>query len=264
MELTAKEQKAREMVCLPLDGLKSLGEIQARVEELSPVVGLFKIGKETFTRFGPPAVKLVQQYRANVFLDLKYHDIPKTVEGAADAATQLGVYMFNVHASGGKAMLEAAVQGAAKSLFHYDKPMPKIVGVTVLTSIDEDILNNQLRVPGTVEEQVLNLAQLCQGAGLDGIVCSAADLGFLKGKLPPDFMKVTPGVEGPRTKAHGSDQKRVATPGYTVQNGSSILVVGRAITDPRTKEQKDAGLVVTPDMRVQAGYEILQDMAPYL
>lgn len=252
MNLTKKEQQARKMVCLPLDGLATMDDVIARVEELSPVVGLFKIGKETYTRFGPKAVETVQDFGANVFLDLKYHDIPNTVKGAADAATQLGVYMFNVHASGGLEMMEAAVEGATNGAEKYGTEIPKITAVTVLTSIDRDILYKQLRVPGRVEKQVLNYAKLANKAGLDGIVCSAADLYEVRDKLPDNFMYVTPGIKGPNTPA-GSDQKRVFTPGNAVLDGSSILVIGRAITGHETSKE-----------RVQAGYEVLEDMAKYL
>jgi orotate phosphoribosyltransferase len=249
IELTEKEKAAREIVCLPLDGLATIEEVKARVKELSPVVGLFKIGKETFTRFGPEIVKIVQDNGANVFLDLKYHDIPNTVKGAADAASKLGVYMFNIHASGGLEMMQAAVEGAREGAMKYGTKIPKITAVTVLTSIDNDILNYQLNVPGALPDQVLKLAQLSQQAGLDGIVCSAADLQAIKNKLPENFMFVTPGIKGPNTPA-GADQKRVFTPGNAVQDGSSILVIGRAITGHDTSEQ-----------RVKAAHEVLQDMA---
>ncbi len=222
------------------------------VEELSPVVGLFKIGKESYTRFGPASVELVQTYGANVFLDLKYHDIPNTVKGAADAATQLGVYMFNVHASGCIEMMRAAVDGAQNASHKYQKPMPKIIGVTLLTSIDEQMLHEQLHINESLQNHVLHYAKLSQTAGLDGIVCSAADLSAIRTSLPPQFMYVTPGIQGPNTPA-GSDQKRVFTPGNAIKDGSTILVVGRAITAPKT-----------PEARLQAGYEILQDMARYL
>ena len=198
MHLTKKEQLARQMVCLPLDGLSTLLEVKARIEELSPVVGMFKIGKETYTRFGPEAISLVHSCGAEVFLDLKYHDIPNTVNGAADAATQLGVFMFNVHASGGKEMMLAAREGAIAAAKKYNKRLPKIIAVTVLTSLDKNILNNQLNVPGEVEKQVLSLASLANEAGMDGIVCSAADLNAVKSELPKDFMYVTPGIKGPR------------------------------------------------------------------
>jgi len=249
IELTEKEKLAREMVCLPLDGLNTIEEVKARVEELSPMVGLFKIGKETFTRFGPEVVKLVQDSGSNVFLDLKYHDIPNTVRGAADAASKLGVYMFNIHASGGLEMMQAAVEGAKEGAAKYGTKVPKIVGVTVLTSIDNDILNSQLSVPGSLPDQVLKLAQLSRLADLDGVVCSAADLYAIKDGLPGDFMFVTPGIKGPNTPA-GLDQKRVFTPGNAVQDGSSILVIGRAITGQETSEK-----------RISAAHEVLQDMA---
>jgi len=252
MELTEKEQQARKRVCLPLDGLETLHEVKCRVEELNPVVGLFKIGKETYTRFGPESIQLVHNYSADVFLDLKYHDIPNTVKGAANAATQLGVYMFNIHTSGGSEMMKAAVEGSIEGATKYGVKIPRIVGVTILTSIDEKIMNEELKVSGSVEDQVLNLAQLSNKAGLDGIVCSAADLYRIKDRLPDNFMYVTPGIKGPKTSA-GADQKRVFTPGNAIKSGSDILVVGRSITGQET-----------PEERLKAGYEILQDMAEYV
>jgi len=252
MRLTEKEKLARDKVCLPLDGLETLDDVQERLEELCEVVGLYKVGKESFTRFGPEVVHLIHDYDADVFLDLKYHDIPKTVKGAAKAATELGIYMFNVHASGGLEMMQDAVQGAREGAEEYGVRKPKIIGVTVLTSQDQDVLNNQLRIPGEVNDQVLNLAQLTNKAGLDGIVCSAADISAIKDRLPNKFMYVTPGIKGPNTPA-GSDQKRVSTPGNAVQDDSSILVIGRAITRQKTAEE-----------RLEAGYEVLKDMAKYM
>jgi orotidine-5'-phosphate decarboxylase len=252
INLTEKEKIARSKVCLPLDGLNTIEELKERVEELSPVVGLFKIGKESFTRFGPAAVQAVKEKGGEVFLDLKYHDIPNTVKGAASAATEIGVYMFNVHASGGSAMMKAALDGANETATKLGIKRPKVIAVTILTSIDQKILNEELKVNGIVEEQVLNLAQLTQKAGLDGVVCSAADLYAIKDKLPSGFMFVTPGIAGVNTPA-GADQKRVFTPGNAIQDGSTILVVGRAITAPKTKEE-----------RLKAGLEILQNMSKYL
>ena len=247
-ELSTKERAAREMVCLPLDGLHSLGEVKRMVEELSPFVGLFKVGKESFTRLGPSVVELVQGQGAGVFLDLKYHDIPNTVKGAARAATELGAAIFNVHASGGSAMMVAARQGVEEANPPEGK-RPKVIAVTVLTSIDEEILNSECGVPGAVEDQVLHLAKLTEGAGLDGIVCSAADMHALKGRLNPSFLFVTPGIKGTTTPA-GEDQKRVLSPGRAVAAGSSLLVVGRAITG-------------APD-RPKAAMEVLQDIANVL
>ena len=243
-ELTGKEKIARKKVCLPLDGLSTIEEVRAMVEELSPVVGLFKIGKELCTRFGPEVVKLVKSCGCDVFRDLKYHDIPNTVKGAARAATELGVFVFNVHASGGLEMMRAAREGVGSS----DK-RPLITAVTVLTSIDKGIMNNELNISGKVEEQVLRLAKLAEKAEMDGIVCSAADLFLVKDRMPEDFIYVTPGIKGTSTPA-GADQKRVFSPGNAVRAGSSILVIGRAITN-------------APD-RVKAGLEVLEDMAEAL
>ena len=252
VKLSEKEKIARSRVCLPLDGLNTLKELKDRVEELSPVVGLFKIGKESFTRFGPESIRAVKEKGGEVFLDLKYHDIPNTVKGAASAATEWGVYMFNVHASGGSEMMKAALAGATETATKLGVERPKVIAVTILTSIDRNTMNMELKVSGSVEEHVLHLAQLTQKAGLDGIVCSAADLYSIKDKLPKDFMFVTPGIAGVNTPA-GADQKRVFTPGNAIKDGSTILVVGRAITAPKTKEE-----------RLAAGYEILRDMAKNL
>lgn len=247
-DLSVKQQRAREMVCLPLDGLHSLDAVRGRVEELSPFVGLFKVGKETFTRFGPDIVALVNGYGAGVFLDLKYHDIPSTVKGAARAAAELGVFMFNVHASGGLTMMKVAMEGVEEADVGIEE-RPKVVAVTVLTSIDQEILNLECGILGSVEDLVVRLAELTAKAGLDGIVCSAADLSALKDFLPPGFMFVTPGIKGTSTDA-GADQRRVLTPGAAVEAGSTLLVVGRAIT-----EAKD---------RIAAAREVLDDIAGVL
>lgn len=249
MPLSEQEQIARSKICLPLDHFDTLDEVKTCLHELSPLVGMFKVGKELFTRFGPEVVRLVQSAGADVFLDLKFHDIPNTVKGAAYAATQLGVYVFNVHAVGGLAMMQAALEGATTASETHQLRRPKIIGVTVLTSIDRHTLNAELRIPWSVEDYVLHLAQLTHRAGLDGIVCAAADLATITTHLPSQFLYVTPGIQGPTTAA-GSDQKRVATPYNAVQDGASILVVGRAIT-------------AAPD-RGQAAREILADIVKAL
>ena len=252
IELTEKEQLARKKLCLPLDGLYSLDEIKARVEELSPYIGMFKVGKESFNRFGPEAIRLVKSYGVDVFYDSKFHDIPNTVKGASMATAEMGVAMFNIHASGGLEMMQDAIKGARMGAEKSGHKMPKVLGMTILTSLNQQIVNEQLRIPGTVEEQVLHLAKLSQQAGCDGIVCSAAEVALLKEHFPVNFMFVTPGIKGPNTPA-GYDQKRVFTPGVALQNGSTILVAGRTITaHPTTAERK------------RAAYEVLQDMAKIL
>jgi len=247
-DLSPGEQAAREMVCLPLDNLRTMDEVQALVEELSPFVGRFKVGKEAYTRFGPEVVRRVRDLGSGVFLDLKYHDIPNTVRGAARAATELGVAMFNVHAAGGASMMAAAMEGV-KAAGVPEESRPKVIGVTVLTSIDQDTLNQECGVPGSVEDQVLRLARLAEASGLDGVVCSAADLHALRDHLRPGFLFVTPGIKGTTTPA-GEDQKRVLSPGRAVAAGSSLLVVGRAITGAAN--------------RSAAAREVLQDIAAVL
>ena len=170
------------------------------------------------------------------------------MRGAARAATELGVAVFNVHASGGTDMMAAAREGVREAATG-GHPVPKVIAVTVLTSIDQGILNQDVGVPGPVEDQVLRLARLTEAAGLDGIVCSAADLDALKGHLGPDFLFVTPGIKGTTTPA-GDDQKRVLSPGRAVAAGSSMLVVGRAITAAAD--------------RPRAALEVLQDIATVL
>lgn len=247
MNLSEKETIAGLKVCLSLDGLATFEDFQRTILELSPVVGSFKIGSESYTRFGPRAVDAVHHAGANVFLDLKYHDIPTTVKSAARAAAEMGVYMFSVHASGGIEMMEAAVEGArsvSSSSF-----TPQVIGVTVLTSINQEMMTTDMRIPGIVEDQVFHLAERSYAAGLDGIVCAATDLSWCRSRFPSDFLYVTPGIYLSATSA-GTDQKRRCTPGNAVKEGSSLLVIGRAITS-----------YPTPEARLQAGYEILLDIA---
>ncbi|MFH1276385.1 MAG: orotidine-5'-phosphate decarboxylase [Candidatus Woesearchaeota archaeon] len=248
LSLTSQEEEARARLCLPLDGLDSLEALEERVAELGQVVGLFKVGLESYTQFGPLAVQAVQKYGGEVFLDLKLHDIPKTVHGAAYRAAKQGVSMFTVHTLGGVDMMKAAVEGARKGAAEMGYKTPKVLGVTILTSIDQERMNQHMGVPGTVEENVLQLSRRAYEARVDGIVCSAADLQYLKPHLPVGFMKVTPGIQG-SDGAVGSDQARVATPQNAIRDGSSVLVVGRAITNKDSSQQ-----------RIDAGYEILKDM----
>lgn len=263
--LTSKEEIARSKVCLALD-VPSIENVNYLVSSLHDLVGLYKIGKELFTAAGPAAVQAVHDNGGRVFLDLKYHDIPNTVRGAARNATKLGVSMFNVHAPGGQDMMEAAMVGVEDAIIEAQQnsielERPKVLGVTVLTSLDDKILKEQLGIQESVKERVIRLSKLTYDAGLDGVVCSASDLDFLVRPMyiygGKNFMYVTPGIKGPRSMA-GADQKRVNTPGLTLQNGSTILVIGRAIRDPFR-----AGYADKQQMRT-AAYEILQDMAEYL
>ncbi|MBS3128450.1 orotidine-5'-phosphate decarboxylase [Candidatus Woesearchaeota archaeon] len=241
--LTEKEQKAKNLVCLALDDLHSLDDVKKQIQSLSPYVGMFKIGKELFTRFGTEVVKLCKEQNKNLFLDLKFHDIPNTVRLAVKAATELGVDLITLHSSGGKEMMKAAVQGRKEANL---AKKPKLIAVTVLTSIDEQTLHQELKIPEEINSYILHLMFLAKESGMDGVVCSAADLVFLKDNLPHDLFFVTPGIQGPYTTV-GSDQKRILTPGKAIQAGASLLVIGRAITASPNPEQ--------------AAKEILQDIA---
>ncbi len=193
------------------------------LDQLDPSMCRTKIGKELFTRCGPDLVQQIQQRGFDVFLDLKFHDIPNTVAGAVRAATELGVWMLNVHASGGRAMLEAAY-GALEE-YGVDKPL--LIGVTVLTSMaQEDLIDvGIITTPG---EQVKRLAVLSEDCGLDGVVCSAAETSMLRAALGEQFCLVTPGIR--RQQDAAGDQKRIVGPADAIRAGSNYLVIGRPIT----------------------------------
>ncbi|MBN7798939.1 orotidine-5'-phosphate decarboxylase [Parahaliea mediterranea] len=194
----------------------------ALAERLAPELCRLKVGKELFTRGGPQLVERLQGMGFEIFLDLKFHDIPNTVAGAVRAAADLGVWMVNVHAGGGRRMMEAAVQ----ALRPYEKP-PLLIAVTVLTSMsDEDLA--ELGYGESAAERVRRLAALAQDSGMDGVVCSALEARDLRTHRGPDFCLVTPGIRLAGDDA--GDQRRVVTPAQALANGSDYLVIGRSIT----------------------------------
>jgi len=192
------------------------------ITQLDPSLCRLKVGKELFTAGGPQLVEALIKQGFDVFLDLKFHDIPTTVSKACEAASRLGVWMLNVHASGGQAMMEAAREGVSRS-----GQNPILIAVTVLTSMNQTTLN-QLGVAGTVEEHVLRLAKLTKASGLDGVVCSAQEARLLRDNFGQDFCLVTPGIRP--ADASLDDQSRVVTPRQALELGSSYLVIGRPIT----------------------------------
>lgn len=192
------------------------------VEQLDPALCRLKVGKELFTAAGPQFVEKLSRSDFGVFLDLKFHDIPNTVAKACSAASNLGVWMLNVHASGGLEMMQAARQAVNNS-----ETKPLLIAVTVLTSMNQAALA-QIGVTGDLQDHVIRLAKLTQQAGLDGVVCSAAETPELREKLGKDFCLVTPGIRP--ESASLDDQKRVATPKAALMMGSSYLVIGRPIT----------------------------------
>jgi len=193
------------------------------IDSIDPASCRLKIGKEMFTLLGPQFVQQVQNRGFEVFLDLKFHDIPNTTARAVAAAADLGVWMVNVHASGGMRMMQAAKE----ALVPYGKEAPLLIAVTVLTSMDQNDFDD-IGINGSLQEQVVRLAQLTQTSGLDGVVCSAQEARLLKEKLGQNFKLVTPGIR-PKNSQQG-DQRRIVTPKDAINFGSDYLVIGRPIT----------------------------------
>ena len=194
----------------------------ALAEQLDPTQCRLKVGKELFTRAGPELVKTLVAMDFDVFLDLKFHDIPNTTAKAVSAAADLGVWMTNVHASGGSRMMSAAKQALGQQ-----GSAMLLIGVTVLTSMDDTDIA-ELGIGRSPAEQVLHLAGLAEKSGLDGVVCSAMEAKVLKAELGADFKLVTPGIRLPENAA--DDQRRVVSPPQAMAMGSDYLVIGRPIT----------------------------------
>lgn len=192
------------------------------VRQLDPSLCKLKVGKELFTAAGPQFIEALTRLNFGVFLDLKFHDIPNTVAKACLAASDLGVWMLNVHASGGLEMMQAAQQAVQQS-----QAKPLLIAVTVLTSMSQEHLN-KIGIKTDLATQVMNLAALSQQAGLDGVVCSALETKMLREKLGANFCLVTPGIRPAHIKQ--DDQCRVSTPADALKNGASYLVIGRPIT----------------------------------
>jgi orotidine-5'-phosphate decarboxylase len=205
----------------------SLADAEKIVKKISPLVKTFKVGKELFTSVGPEAVRMVHSYKCRVFLDLKFHDIPNTVGSACEAATRMGVFMLNIHASGGKNMMFTAMQSVHKTALEKKVTPPKVLGVTVLTSLTDADLK-EVGISKKVKQEVQQLTLLSQRCGLDGVVASGQEVRLIRHVAGKNFLIVTPGVR-PIWAAHG-DQKRVITPKEAVDLGADYIVVGRPIT----------------------------------
>jgi orotidine-5'-phosphate decarboxylase len=206
----------------------TLAEATALLDQLRGVVTGCKIGSQLFTAAGPAALEAAHARGFRVFLDLKFHDIPNTVAGAVREATRHGVFMLNVHASGGVAMMRAAAEAAVKAAAEFRVTRPICLGVTVLTSLDRRALQVEVGVPLSVEGHVLHLAKLARDAGLDGSVASPREIGLLRIGLGDRWVIVTPGIRP--AESSDDDQARTATPAAAISAGASYLVVGRPIT----------------------------------
>lgn len=209
----------RVIVALDYPDARSAAELASR---LDPELCRLKVGKELYTAAGPPLIENLRSSGFGIFLDLKFHDIPTTVAGACVAAAELDVWMINVHALGGRAMMEAAREALSRR-----SAPPKLVAVTVLTSMGVTDME-EIGLAGGPQEAVLRLARLTQACGLDGVVCSAQETGALRRQLGGEFCLVTPGIR-PAGSAQ-DDQERVATPRQAISGGADYLVIGRPIT----------------------------------
>lgn len=205
----------KEKIIIALD-VNTIKDLERLLNLLNPHVRIFKVGMELFYACGPKALDVIRKYDKEIFLDLKFHDIPNTVKNSAKVVTRLGVLMFNVHASGGGDMMKAALEGAIEESERLGVTRPRILGVTVLTSMEAR------------GEQVLNLARLTKEAGLDGVVASPKEAALIRKEIGKDFLIVTPGVR-PEGSEKG-DQKRTATPKEAFSAGADYIVIGRPVT----------------------------------
>ncbi len=238
------DRSSIDKLCVALD-ISSSSEAEPIISELSEYVGTFKIGMQLFTSEGINIIKVVQGLGGNVFLDLKFHDIPNTVAGASRAAVKLGVKIFNIHALGGSEMIRAAVTAARNEADHLAVVRPLVLAVTVLTSIDPSTLKRQLLVQKELKSFVMHLASIAQECGADGVVCSPEEVEDLRKLCGTDFTILTPGIR-PSWASAKQDQKRVTTPEEAIKRGADILVIGRPIL--RAQDRRDAAQRVLNDI----------------
>jgi orotidine-5'-phosphate decarboxylase len=215
------------------------------VAELKDSVGVFKVGHQLFTAYGPDIVRRIIDLGARVFLDLKYHDIPNTVAKAAAESVKLGVSIFNVHSLGGIDMMKAAVDSAQEAAERHNVAVPTVLAVTILTSMEEAKMRKELKITRSLQREVSHLARLAQRAGMHGVVASPQEIKMLRRAIRGEFVILTPGIR--TTGADMNDQKRVMTAGEAIKAGADYIVVGRP--------------VLTADDRKAAVEKLLKDMS---
>lgn len=213
------------IIALDVDTVEEAGKL---ADTLKGHVGGFKVGMQLFDSAGPSIVRFLKEKETPVFVDLKLHDIPNTVAGAARVLTRHGADIINVHAAGGSAMMTAAAEAVRNEAERLGQACPLLVAVTVLTSIDQEIFNNQVGFPGTIEERVVAWAKMAQDAGLDGVVASPMEIAPVRAACGGGVVIITPGIRP--ADAVLNDQKRVMTPAEAIRQGATYLVIGRPIT----------------------------------
>lgn len=231
--------KASERIILALD-VDTEQQALNLVEKLAPHVGAFKVGMQLFNSAGPGIVTKINDLGGKVFADLKFHDIPNTVGAAGRVMTRLNVFMFNVHAAGGKEMLQTAVKEVQNEASRLNRKPPLVIAVTVLTSIAQEQLAQELLIPDLkVEDVVVRWAQMAEQTGIDGVVCSPREINAIRSACQPEFKIITPGIRPAWSEAN--DQKRITTPRAALDMGADYMVIGRPITqapDPVAAAQR--------------------------
>jgi orotidine-5'-phosphate decarboxylase len=249
MRISSAALSARSRLVVALD-FPTADRASRLAERLQGRVGMFKIGSELFGAEGPALARYLSALGEGVFLDLKFHDIPNTVRGAAREAAHMGVRMFNVHASGGRKMMEAAREGALEARDgRSGKEPPMILAVTVLTSLTGEDLR-EIGIAGSPEEAVVRWARLAQSSGLDGVVASAREASFIRETCGSEFIIVTPGIRPAGSGAQ--DQARVSTPAEAIAAGADYLVVGRPITGAENPEAAAENVVAEIDRALRS------------
>jgi orotidine-5'-phosphate decarboxylase len=244
LELVRKQGSMRERLIVALD-VDTLEQATDLVRQLAGEVGMFKIGKQLFTHAGPQAVRQIQELGGEIFLDLKFHDIPNTVAKAAIEATRLGVKMFNVHASGSLEMMQMTVKEVRRVCRQQKLRKPIMLAVTVLTSLNQDDLE-RVGVERKVADQVVRLALLTKEAGMDGVVASPHEVADIREACGRRFVIVTPGIRP--SDGNRNDQQRVMTPQDAIRGGVDYIVVGRPIIE--AKDPVFAARAIVADMQL--------------
>ena len=230
--------KDRQIIALDVSDSRKAIEL---ADMLAPYAGMFKVGMELFYSQGAGIISEIKKRKGKVFLDLKLHDIPNTIYRAARALAGLGADIINVHAAGGKEMMRQAMAGVKEGAAASGARPPLVIAVTVLTSIDQEVFNNQLGVPGPIIDSVLSWAVQAKEAGLDGVVASPLEVAAIREACGKNFVVVTPGIRPSGSDA--GDQKRIMTPGQAINAGATYIVVGRPVTaadDPVSAAMKIA------------------------
>jgi orotidine-5'-phosphate decarboxylase len=229
------KREAKDFLIVSLD-VPSIEESLALVKELGELVNFYKVGLELFSRSGPKIVEILKEQGKKVFLDLKLHDIPNTVSGAVNAAIDMEVDVLTLHTLGGFEMMEAA----QKAVWNKNLEKPVLLGVTILTSLDEAFLEDVLGIEKTLNEEILDLTSIAKSAGLGGVVASAEEVSLIKECCGKDFIVATPGIRP--GEAEKNDQKRFTTPFDAIVNGSDYLVVGRPII--KSENMRDTAEII--------------------